>query len=270
MLSKEVDTKAAVKQLLLLKNRLHSEQVCIVVWLRFVTVLRGHADWHNTSLTEGQWVGKCSQRLSGGCQHACPACICMANDPSQCLRPCQVWAPSHECSMSIWGCTWVPLFPHWIWVSWLSSRWCQGPSVCWPGCTSPCRTTWGVTQHTGFRTVWPCVCSNHQWVSPHQPVRVFLLHFKYAVKESLSVLKHCLGICDGQCIIDMDHGEGHVSGSTADVTVLFPHHSILLFTHTRCLLTWRGRRHYINTSYLFIHTLSSFCFFDLSTDLANS
>ena len=54
------------------------------------------------------------------------------------------------------------------------------------------------------------------------------------------------------------------------VTVLFPHHSILLFTHTHCLLTWRGRRHYTNTSFLFIRTLSSFCFFDLSMDLANS
>ena len=53
------------------------------------------------------------------------------------------------------------------------------------------------------------------------------------------------------------------------VTVLFPHHSILLFFHTRCLLTWRGRRLYTNTSYLFIRTYSSFCFFDLSTDLAN-
>ena len=54
------------------------------------------------------------------------------------------------------------------------------------------------------------------------------------------------------------------------VTILFPHHSILLLTHARCLLTWRGRHHYTNTSYLFIQTLSSFCFFDLSMDLANS
>ena len=54
------------------------------------------------------------------------------------------------------------------------------------------------------------------------------------------------------------------------VTILFPHHSILLFIHTRCLLTWRGRHLYTNTSYLFICTLSSFCFFDLSMDLANS
>ena len=54
------------------------------------------------------------------------------------------------------------------------------------------------------------------------------------------------------------------------VTVLFPHRSCLLFIHTRCLLTWRGRRHYTNTSFLFIRTLSSFCFFDLSMDLANS
>ena len=56
-----------------------------------------------------------------------------------------------------------------------------------------------------------------------------------------------------------------------NVMILFPHHSILLFTHTRRLLTWRGRRHsYITTSYLFIHTLSSFCFFDLHLDVANS
>ena len=55
------------------------------------------------------------------------------------------------------------------------------------------------------------------------------------------------------------------------VTILFPHHSVLLFTHTHRLLTWRGRRHsYINTSYLFIRTLSSFCFLDLSMDIANS
>ena len=54
------------------------------------------------------------------------------------------------------------------------------------------------------------------------------------------------------------------------VTILFPHRSILLFTHTRCLLTWRGRRHYTNTSILFIRTTSSFCFFDLSMDLTNS
>ena len=54
------------------------------------------------------------------------------------------------------------------------------------------------------------------------------------------------------------------------VTVLFPHHSILLFFHTRCLLTWRGRCLYTYTSYLFIRTNYSFCFFNLSTDLANS
>ena len=60
-------------------------------------------------------------------------------------------------------------------------------------------------------------------------------------------------------------------GASRDVvTVLFPHHSVLLFIHTHRLLTWRGRHHYINTSFLFIHTLSSFCFFDLSMDLANS
>ena len=55
-----------------------------------------------------------------------------------------------------------------------------------------------------------------------------------------------------------------------NVTVLFPHRSVLLFFHTHCLLTWRGRRLYTNTSYLFICTISSICFFDLSTDLANS
>ena len=56
-----------------------------------------------------------------------------------------------------------------------------------------------------------------------------------------------------------------------NVMILFPHRSILLFTHTRCLLTWRGRRHsYINRSYLLIHTSSSFCFLDLSMDIANS
>ena len=58
--------------------------------------------------------------------------------------------------------------------------------------------------------------------------------------------------------------------SSLSVTVLFPHRSVLLFFHTRCLLTWRGRRLYTHTSYLFICTVSSFCFFDLSTDLANS
>ena len=56
-----------------------------------------------------------------------------------------------------------------------------------------------------------------------------------------------------------------------NVTILFPHRSILLFTHTCRLLTWRGRCHsYINTSYLLIRTLSSFCFLDLSMDIANS
>ena len=61
------------------------------------------------------------------------------------------------------------------------------------------------------------------------------------------------------------HNQGFLA-----VTILFPHRSILLFIHTCCLLTWRGRRHYMNTSYLFIRTSSSFCFFDLSMDLANS
>ena len=66
------------------------------------------------------------------------------------------------------------------------------------------------------------------------------------------------------------NGEKEIGGSST-VTILFPHRSILLFTHTRCLLTWRGRCHsYINTSYLLIRTLSSFCFLDLSMDIANS
>ena len=59
-------------------------------------------------------------------------------------------------------------------------------------------------------------------------------------------------------------------GTKVDVTVLFPHRSVLLFFHTQCLLTWRGRRLYTNTAYLFIRTASSFCFLDLSMDLANS
>ena len=58
--------------------------------------------------------------------------------------------------------------------------------------------------------------------------------------------------------------------NTSSVTVLFPHRSVLLFFHTQCLLTWRGRRLYTNTAYLFTRTSSSFCFFDLSLDLANS
>ena len=56
-----------------------------------------------------------------------------------------------------------------------------------------------------------------------------------------------------------------------NVTIFFPHRSTLLFTHSHHLLTWRGRCHsYINTSYLLIRTLSSFCFLDLSMDIANS
>ena len=61
-----------------------------------------------------------------------------------------------------------------------------------------------------------------------------------------------------------------IAKGAESVTVLFPHHSVLLFFHTRCLLTWRGRRLYTNTSYLFIRTESSFSFFDLFMDLANS
>ena len=59
-----------------------------------------------------------------------------------------------------------------------------------------------------------------------------------------------------------------IARKIALVTVLFPHRSVLLFFHTRCLLTWRGRRIYTNTSYPFICTISSFCFFDLSHGLS--
>ena len=62
-----------------------------------------------------------------------------------------------------------------------------------------------------------------------------------------------------------------VNYKSVGVTILFPHRSTLLFIHSRCLLTWRGRRHsYINTSYLLILTSSSFCFLNLSMDIANS
>ena len=57
---------------------------------------------------------------------------------------------------------------------------------------------------------------------------------------------------------------------TPIVTILFPYRSVLLFFHTQHLLTWRGRRIYTNTTYLFLRTASSFSFFDLSMDLANS
>ena len=66
------------------------------------------------------------------------------------------------------------------------------------------------------------------------------------------------------------HAQNVGSSELESVTVLFPHRSVLLFFHTQCLLTWRGRRLYTNTAYLFIRTASSFCFFDLSMDLANS
>ena len=53
------------------------------------------------------------------------------------------------------------------------------------------------------------------------------------------------------------------------VMILFPHRSILLIIHSRCLLTWRGRGsiHFLNTTYLLICSLSTFSLIDLSLDI---
>ena len=37
------------------------------------------------------------------------------------------------------------------------------------------------------------------------------------MKESAGVLEHLLGVCNGQRIVDVDRGDGCVSGSVADV-----------------------------------------------------
>ena len=54
-----------------------------------------------------------------------------------------------------------------------------------------------------------------------------------------------------------------------NVTILFPYHSILLIVHSRRLLTWRGRGsvHFLNTTYLLVHSLSTFSLVDLSSDI---
>ena len=91
---------------------------------------------------------------------------------------------------------------------------------------------------------------------------------KSDVAACACALGHASSCDKGGCVGCM--GDDVVGQCSGGVTILFPHHSILLFTHTCCLLTWRGRYHYTNTSYLFICTSSSFCFFDLSMDLANS
>ena len=48
--------------------------------------------------------------------------------------------------------------------------------------------------------------------------------------------------------------------SLSIVMILFPHHSILLIIHSRCLLTWRGRGSvcFLNTTYLLTHRFSTF------------
>ena len=53
-----------------------------------------------------------------------------------------------------------------------------------------------------------------------------------------------------------------------NVTILFPYHSILLITHSHCLPTWRGRGsvHFLNTTYLLVHSFSTFSLVDLSSD----
>ena len=52
------------------------------------------------------------------------------------------------------------------------------------------------------------------------------------------------------------------------VTILFPHHSILLIVHSCRLLTWRGRGSalFLNTAYLLVRNLSTFSLVDLSLD----
>ena len=54
-----------------------------------------------------------------------------------------------------------------------------------------------------------------------------------------------------------------------NVTILFTYCSVLLIVHSRCLLTWRGRGsiHFLNTTYLLVHSLSTFSLVDLSSDI---
>ena len=53
-----------------------------------------------------------------------------------------------------------------------------------------------------------------------------------------------------------------------NVTILFPYRSILLIIHFRHLLTWRGRdsAHFLNTTYLLVHSFSTFSLVSLSSD----
>ena len=92
------------------------------------------------------------------------------------------------------------------------------------------------------------------------------------INEELAVLVDSVGINVFRDLVSDRKGTRFFFVVFVDgiVTVLFPYHSVLLFFHTQCLLTWRGRRIYTNTAYLFLRTASSFCFFDLSMDLANS
>ena len=57
-------------------------------------------------------------------------------------------------------------------------------------------------------------------------------------------------------------------GVAPAVTILFPYRSILLIVHSHHLLTWRGRGsvHFLNTTYLLVHSISTFSLADLSLD----
>ena len=52
-----------------------------------------------------------------------------------------------------------------------------------------------------------------------------------------------------------------------NVTILFPHCSILLIVHSHHLLTWRGRGStFLHTTYLLVQSLFTFSLVDLSSD----
>ena len=52
-----------------------------------------------------------------------------------------------------------------------------------------------------------------------------------------------------------------------NVTILFPYHSILLIVHSRHLLTWRGSVCFLNTTYLLVHSPSTFSLVSLSLNV---
>ena len=54
-----------------------------------------------------------------------------------------------------------------------------------------------------------------------------------------------------------------------NVTILFPYRSILLIVHSRHLLTWRDRGSvcFLNTTYLLVHSSSTFSLVSLSLDV---